>query len=252
MNFKIVMAVVMFTFTTNSHAGWLDKITNSGDKIQEKLQSVKDANTTSVKNSLSNEDIVAGLKEALKKGASYAVNNLGKPDGFMKNSRVKIPMPDKLNKVESLLRKAGKDKYADEFITTMNRAAESAVPLTLNIIKQTVTSMSIMDAKNILQGPDDAATQYLKNNSGNKLSTQISPIVKNVTSKTGVTASYKKMVDKLGMAGKYLNLKDYDIDTYITQKTVAGLFTMIAVEEKKIRDNPAARTTEILKSVFGN
>lgn len=252
MNFKIVLAIVTLAFTSNSNAGWMDKLSDSSNKIQEKLQNVKQTDTTSVKNSLSNGDIVAGLKQALNKGASYAVDNLGKTDGFMKNSDVKIPMPKTLGKVESLLRKAGKEKYADEFVTTMNRAAESAVPLTLNIIKQGITSMSIVDAKNILQGSDDAATQYLKKTGGNKLSTQILPIVKKSTSKAGVTATYKNMLSKLGFAGKYLNLDDYDIDSYVTQKTMTGLFTMIAKEEKKIRDNPIARTTDILKSVFGS
>jgi len=251
-NIKTILIITLLAITSNSNASWLDKLTSGSDKIQEKLESVKQTDTTDIKNTLSDKDIVAGLKEALNQGAGYAVNNLGKADGFLKNKDVKIPMPEKLGKAESLLRKAGKDKYADEFITTMNRAAESAVPLTINIIKQAITSMSIADAKNILQGPDDAATQYLKKTGSKQLGSQILPIVKKATSKAGVTATYKKMLSKLGMAGKYLNLDDYDIDTYITQKTMAGLFNMIAKEEKKIRDNPLARTTDILKSVFGS
>ena len=159
-------------------------------------------------------------------------------------------MPSKLAKVESLLRKAGKDKYADEFVTTMNRAAESAIPLTLDIIKQGVADMSIDDAQEILKGPDDAATQYLKKSGGEKLSTQISPIIEEATAKAGVTSLYKKMYDKLGFAGKYLNLDDYDVDSYVTKKATEGLFTMIAQEETKIRENPEERTTDILKSVF--
>ena len=256
MNKKIVLAAITLSMTANCHAGWLDKLSEGTDKVQQKIQTatetVKDSDAAaSVKSALSNEDIVAGLKQALNKGASYAVDNLGKADGFLKNNNVKIPMPKKLTKVESLLRKAGNDKYADEFITTMNRAAETAVPLTLDIIKQGVTEMSIEDAKNILQGPDDAATQYLKKSGSEKLSAQITPIVKDATAKTGVTAIYKKMYGKLGFAGKYLNLEDYNVDSYVTQKTMDGLFTMIAQEEKKIRDNPAERTTDILKSVFG-
>lgn len=252
MNFKIILSIVTLTFSLNSNAGWMDKISSSSEEIKQKLQNAKKVDTSNIKNALSNKDIVAGLKQALNKGAGYAVGNLGKTDGFMKNTDVKIPMPKKLGKAESLLRKAGKDKYADEFVTTMNRAAESAVPLTLNIIKQSITSMSFEDAKNILQGPDDAATQYLKKTGSQKLSVQILPIVKNATSKTGVTNTYKKMIGKLGFAGKYPKLDDYDIDSYITQKTMTGLFTMIAKEEKKIRDDPVARTTDILKSVFGS
>ncbi len=251
MNQRLLLTALTLAITTNSHAGWLDKLIGSTDKVQEKIEEVKNSSIASdVKNSLSNEDIVAGLKEALNKGAAYAVDNLGKTDGFLNNSAVRIPMPDKFEKVESLLRKSGNEKYADEFITTMNRAAESAVPLTLGILKKGVADMSIKDAKNILNGPDDAATQYLKKSGSEQLNEQISPIVKEATSRVGVTVVYKKMYDKLGFAGKYLNLEDYNVDTYVTQKTMSGLFTMISQEEKKIRDNPAARTSEILKSVF--
>lgn len=252
MKHKLMLVVTTLAMTGQCNAGWLSDIVDSGkEKIDSVKETVKENNNT-ISNVLSNEDITAGLKEALTKGAGYAVDHLGKADGFLKNADVKIPMPDNLNKVESILRKAGQDKYADEFITTMNRAAESAVPLTLDILKQGITGMSISDAKNILQGPDDAATQYLKKTGGEKLSAQISPIVKEATSKAGVTRVYKTMYGKLGFAGKYLKLEDYNVDNYVTQKTMDGLFTMIAQEEKKIRDNPAERTSEILKSVFGS
>ena len=250
MNLNILFIILTLSFTSNVNAGWLDKLSNSGDKLQQKLEEVK-KDSSNIQHNLSNEEIIDGLKQALNKGASYATDKLGKVGGFMDNTDVKIPMPQKLGKVERLLRKAGKDKYADDFISTMNHAAESAVPLTLNIIKQSITEMSIKDAKNILQGSDDAATQYLKKTGHKKLYAKILPIVKKATTKAGVTATYKKMYGKLGFAGKYLNLEDYNIDSYVTQKTIAGLFTMIAKEEKKIRDNPAARTTDILKTVFG-
>ena len=255
MTLKITLAAFTLLFITNSHAGWFDELLSKDDEIKQKIESAKDAvvnsdTATSVKSKLNNEDIVAGLKQALNKGATFATDKLGKTDGFLKNADVKIPMPSKLAKVESLLRKAGQDKYADEFVTTMNRAAESAVPLTLDIIKQGVTDMSIEDAKNILQGPDDAATQYLKQSGSEQLKTQITPIIKDATAKAGVTGLYKKMYGKLGFAGKYLNLEDYNVDNYVTDKTMVGLFAMIAQQEKKIRDNPAERTTDILKSVF--
>lgn len=251
MNTKIIFTIITLTMAGHCNAGWLSDIVDSGkEKIDSVKETVRENNTIS--KTLSNEDIIAGLKEALTKGAGYAVDHLGKADGFLKNADVKIPMPDNLSKVESILRKAGQDKYADEFVTTMNRAAESAVPMTLDIIKQGITGMSISDAKNILQGPDDAATQYLKKTGGEKLSAQISPIVQEATSKAGVTRVYKTMYSKLGFAGKYLKLENYNVDNYVTQKTMDGLFTMIAQEEKKIRDNPAERTTDILKSVFGS
>ena len=251
------LVALSLALSTNIHAGWFDDVFSDDSKVQEKYNDIKENVKTSttasetVKSVLSNEDITAGLKEALTEGAGYAVGSLGKADGFLSNKDVKIPMPDKLGNVEKILRKAGKDKYADEFVTTMNRAAESAVPLTLDIIKSGITNMTIDDAKNILKGEDDAATQYLKKTGGNELRAKISPIVKQATAKAGVTSVYKKMYDKMGFAGKYINLEDYNVDNYVTDKTVDGLFTMIAKEEKNIRDNPAERTTDILKSVFG-
>ena len=251
MNYKIVLSMFVFALSSSVNAGWMDDLQNSGTEIQKQLQGLDSSDTNSVASSLSNGDIVQGLKQALEKGAGYAVDSLGKSDGFLGNPAVKIPLPENLQRVESLLRQSGNDKYADEFVMTMNRAAESAVPLTLNILKKAVTSMTIDDAKNILQGPDDAATQYLKKTGGSALSAKILPIVKSATSKNGVTSTYKTMLGKLGVAGNYLNLDDYDIDSYITQETMSGLFAMIAEEEKKIRDDPAARTTDILKKVFG-
>ena len=251
MKLTTTLTIITLTISTNCMAGFFDDLLNSGkDKVDEVTTSVKESEAVS--SALSNEDIVAGLKQALTKGASYAVDHLGKADGFLKNTAVKIPMPDKLSKVESILRKAGKEKYADEFVTTMNRAAESAVPLTLDIIKQGVADMSIADAKTVLTGPDDAATQYLKKSGSDKLKSKILPIVKQATSKAGVTKVYKTMYDKLGFAGKYIDLEDYNVDNYVTNKTMQGLFLMIAEEEKKIRDNPAERTTDILRNVFGS
>lgn len=254
MHLKNILAVVTLTLSFNCFAGFFDDLLESGkDKVDQVKSSAKETGAgKTLASALSNEDIVAGLKQALNKGASYAVENLGKADGFLKNTEVKIPMPDKLSKVESILRKVGQEKYADEFVTTMNRAAESAVPLTLEIIKQGIVEMSIDDAENILTGEDDAATAYLRKTGSNKLESKILPIVKEATSKAGVTKVYKKMYDKLGFAGSYINMEDYNVDSYVTEKTMQGLFVMIAKEEKKIRDNPAERTTEILKSVFGS
>jgi len=200
---------------------------------------------------LSNDDVVAGLKEALTKGAQFAVGNLGQNGGFLDNPDVHIPMPKKLQSVEKLLRKLGKEKYADQLVSTMNQAAESAVPLTLDIIKSAVTKMSFEDAKNILSGPDNAATEYLRKVGGEEMSARIAPIVAEATEKAKVSRDYKKLFKKLGFMGSMFDPDDYDIDKYVTQKTVDGLFHMIAIEEAKIRKDPVARTTDILKKVFG-
>ncbi len=250
MNFKLALLATLCIFTTQSvSADWLDWLL---DKKDEAVEAVKSGDTSKmVEVVMSNETIANALKQALDKGADYAVAELGKKGGFLNNPNLKIPMPEKLNKVEVVLRKLGQDKYADEFVNTMNVAAEQAVPLSLNILKQGIKNMTIDDAKRILDGNDDAATQYLRRVGSDQLRNKISPIVKQATAKTGVTKVYKTMYDKMGFAGEYIKLEDYDIDRYVTNKTLDGLFVKIAQEEKKIRDNPSERTTELLRQVFG-
>ena len=200
---------------------------------------------------LSNADVVAGLKEALSKGTGAAVQLLGKEDGFLGNPKVKIPMPESLQSVEKGLRKMGQDKYADRFVETMNRAAEQAVPEAMSIFSASIKAMTFNDAMDILKGPDDAATQYFRRTSEGSLRERFQPIVEKSTDSVGVTASYKELVGKLGFMSSFVDTDKLDLDGYVTDKALDGLFTMIAVEEKKIRENPAERTTEILKKVFG-
>jgi len=246
---NIFIVSLLFIMPLTSQAGWFDWLTDKTDEIVEAVKSGDTGQILEV--ALTNDQIANGLKEALAKGADYAVAELGKDGGFINNKALKIPMPEKLKTIESILRKLGQDKYADQFVNTMNSAAEQAVPLSLNILKQGIQKMTVDDAKNILNGNDDAATQYLRRVGSDQLHREISPIVKQATAKTGITKIYKQMYDKMGFAGKYLNLEDYDIDQYVTEKTMDGLFVKIAEEEKKIRYNPKARTTEVLKSVFG-
>ncbi len=242
-----------FTFTlstaTIAHADWLDWLQNKTDEV---IDAVKSGDTSKmVEVVLSNEQIAHALKQALDKGADFAVDELGQTGGFLNNPKVRIPMPDSLQSIEKILRQVGQDEYADEFETTMNSAAEQAVPLTLNVLKQAIQNMTVDDARAILDGDVDAATQYLKRVGSDDLRRQIKPIVQDATAKAGVTKVYKTMHDKMGFAGKYINLEDYDVDRYVTDKTMEGLFVKIAEEEKKIRENPKARTTELLKQVFG-
>jgi uncharacterized protein YaaQ len=245
----LTVATALFSASA-SHAGWFDWFEDKTDEI---VDAVKTGDTSKVvEAALSNEQIADGLKQALDKGADFAVDELGKAGGFLDNPNVRIPMPESLQKVEKTLRKIGQDKYADEFEVTMNKAAEQAVPLTLNVLKQAIQQMTVADAKAILDGNDDAATQYLKRIGSDELRSRIAPIVQEATAKAGVTKVYKKMYDKMGFAGKYIDLEDYDVDRYVTDKTMDGLFVKIAEEEKKIRDNPAERTTDLLKQVFGS
>jgi len=241
-------AITLITATT-VQAGWFDWLEEKTDEV---VEAVKSGDTSKmVEVALSNEQIANALKQALDKGADFAVDELGKAGGFLNNPEVKIPMPESLQSVEKILRQVGQDKYADEFEMTMNSAAEQAVPLTLNVLKQAIQQMTVDDARAILDGEPDAATQYLKRVGSVDLRRQITPIVQDATAKTGVTKVYKTMYDKMGFAGKYINLEDYDVDRYVADKTMEGLFVKIAEEEKKIRENPKERTTELLKQVFG-
>jgi hypothetical protein len=208
---------------------------------------------------LSQEQVADGLKQALSKGVASAITNLARPDGFLANPKVKIQMPEKLATVEKTLRALKQDAYADEFVTTMNRAAEAAVPEALPIFTDALKSMTIEDAKKLVSGGDDSATQFFKGKGDKQIQEKMAPIIKAATEKAGVTASYKKLVSQFQLNnsavttlfGKNFDASSLDVDKYVTQKASDGLFKMIAEEEKRIRENPAARTTELLQKVFG-
>jgi len=205
---------------------------------------------------LSQDQVAEALKQALGKGVSSAITNLAKPGGFLANPKVKIPMPEKLQTVEKTLRAMKQDQYADEFVTTMNRAAEAAVPEALPIFTDALKTMTIEDAKKLVSGTNDSATQFFKTKGEKQIQEKMAPIVKQATEKAGVTAAYKKLLAQGGGASSYLSRLNVDpasldVDKYVTQKASDGLFKMIAEEEERIRKNPAARTTELLQKVFG-
>lgn len=236
-----------------AQAGWLDDLKKKWEEAQ---TSSSPSTTPSIGATaaavLSDEDVVRGLKEALSKGTQQAIANLGKDGGFLNNLDVRIPMPDELQKVEKLLRKLGQDKYADQFVATMNHAAEKAVPEAAALFADSISQMTLADAKSILKGPDDAATQYFRKTSEARLKERFRPIVKAATDQAGVTAAYKKLMQKAGPTAQLLGVGTTDLDTYVEGKAVDGLFKMIAAEEKRIRQDPLARTTDLLKKVFGS
>ncbi len=205
---------------------------------------------------LSSDEIAGGLKEALGKGVSQAVAALGKEDGFLKDLSVKVPMPASLQKVERTLRTLGQDKMADEFVTTMNRAAEKAVPEAAAVLGDSIKQMTVADAKAILTSTNNAATQYFRRTSETNLYERFLPIVQQATAQTGVTSAYKQMLGKASFGGfsaaTFLGQDAGDIDGYITHKTLDGLFLKIGQEEQRIRENPVARTTDLLQRVFGS
>ena len=246
---KFIPIIITLSVSGAAVAGWQDF-------LQQQVDSFQKGESTSVSgiatSALSQDDMIAGLKQALEKGVGYAVDNLGQADGFLGNADVRIPMPDKLQQLESLLRKLGQDALADEFVTTMNRAAEQAVPLTRDVLVTGVQQMTVEDARNIVSGPDDAATSYLRKTGGDELRAAIEPIVRQATEQAGVTSQYKTLFNNLGFAGSFLNPDDYDIDNYVTYKSMDGLFTMIAEQEKMIRENPVEITTYLLKRELSN
>jgi Protein of unknown function (DUF4197) len=202
--------------------------------------------------SLTQGEMYDGLKQALSKGVQQAVANLGHDGGYLNNLEVKIPMPESLKHVQQAAHAVGQDKVVDDFVATMNHAAEQAVPQAAAIFGDAITKMNVDDAKAILAGPDDAATQYFRKTSEAQLTEKMLPIVKQATEKTGVTAAYKQLMQYAGSITQFMGQKNsIDLDGYVTSKALDGLFKMVAAEEKNIRQNPVARSTDLLKKVFG-
>lgn len=200
---------------------------------------------------LSTDQVTRGLKEALGKGLEQAVGSLGKSGGFLTNLNVKIPLPERFQAVEKALRSMGQDRVADEFVTTMNQAAEQAVPAAATVFKESLQKMSVADAKKILSGSNNAATVYFRESTQTELTQKFLPIVQKATAASGATAAYKQITDKVKLAGPFVRVPELDLDGYVTEKALDGLFKQVAAEERRIRETPAARTTELLKSVFG-
>ncbi|MFV0371154.1 MAG: DUF4197 domain-containing protein [Azonexus sp.] len=200
--------------------------------------------------SITNADAGSGVREALAKGAEFAVSSLGKSNGFLGNEKVKIPLPGYLQKAESGLRMFGMGKQADQMVDTMNHAAENAVAEAMPILSDSIRKMTLQDAKAILTGGDDSVTQYFQRSSSEQLTARFLPIVKTATAKLQLAEQYNKFAGKAANMG-LIDKKDADIDNYVTQKAMDGLFLMIAEEEKKLRSNPLEAGSAILKKVFG-
>lgn len=198
---------------------------------------------------LTNADIASGLREALDKGINTQVSKLTKTDGFYKNERVKILLPPELQKVDKGLRTIGLGSLADEGLKLMNRAAEDAVKEATPIFVSAVKNITFTDAKNILLGADNSATVYLQNTTSTQLYSKFNPIIKSSFSKVGADRVWKDIITRYNSIPLVTKVNP-DLNDYVTQKALDGVFTMIAVEEKDIRNNIAARTTAALQRVF--
>ena len=199
---------------------------------------------------ISNADASAGLKTALEKGALAAINLLGRPDGFLGNAKVRIPLPGFLDDAAKLLKTLGQQKRIDELLTSMNRAAEAAVPLAKDLLVDAVKSMNVSDAKKILSGGDTSVTGFFAEKTREPLAVKFLPEVTKATEKVGLAAKYNQVASKaLGMG--LVKKEDANIQQYVTGKSLDGLYYMIGEEEKKIRQDPVGTGSVLLKKVFG-
>lgn len=241
---NLLVAVCLLSSVSVSAQGWKkwkNKAKENADKIK----------NTANKGALTNEEAAGGMKEALNKGVEKGVAQLNKKDGYFKDPQIKISMPEEAEKVEEKLRSLGQGKKVDEAIESMNRAAEDAAEGAKDIFVVAIKSMSVTDAIDIIKGDKDAATKYLNKATRNELTKKFQPVIKQSLDKVGATKHWNtvfKSYNKIPIVKKV----NPDLEEYVTEKALDGLFVQIAKEELNIRENPGARVTDLLKKVFGN
>lgn len=199
---------------------------------------------------ISSREASAALKAALENGSRAAVASLGRTDGFFGNPQVKIPLPDSLQRAERAMRRFGMGRHADELILTLNRAAEAAVPQAQQLFVDAVRTMSLQDAKGILQGGEGAATAYFRRGTEGELRKRFLPLVKQATAEVGLARQYNAYAAR-GVAFGLVRKEHANLDDYVTQKALDGLFVTLAEEEQKIRDDPVGSASGIIRKVFG-
>ncbi|HAD32779.1 MAG TPA: DUF4197 domain-containing protein [Methylophaga sp.] len=248
MKFSVMVTSALFIFflmaTSPSHADWkkfLEDFSKSGTT----------ALGTSEGTDLSSDTIANGLKEALEVGTRKAVENVSKEGGYLNNPKIHIPLPPRVQQAAGLMRQLGLNKMADDFEQSINRAAEKAAPQATSIMIDAIKSMTIDDARNILNGENDAATRFFEDRTRGKLADLFEPVIDTSLNEVGATRYYNQLNDKLSSVPVVGQELDMDLQDYVTDQALNGLFVMLAEEEQKIRDNPAARTSEILQQVFG-
>jgi RNA binding exosome subunit len=234
---SVIILLLSMLLASSAYAGLLDKVREYRDKERQS------------RNEPDTDTIVSGLKEALSIGARNGVKTVSQVDGYYGNPLIRIPMPEKIQRIEKALRKAGFNEEVDKFILSMNRAAEKAAPEALTLFVDAVKEMTIPDALKILRGNDTAATDYLKSKTFDELYRSFKPSISLSMNDVGVTRTFKEMMDKTRRI-PFLKKESVDLDHYVTSKALDGLFTVVGQEEKKIRKDPAARVTELLKTVF--
>ena len=238
---KLMLSLLSLTFIFLSANAQIDI-----NSIKDKVNKATKGNTK-----LTNQEIIYGLKEALNVGSNNATASASQLDGYYKNEIIKIPFPQEMKDVESKVRAIGFNKQVDEFVMAMNRAAETAAKEAAPIFLDAVKSMTINDGMNILKGEDDAATQYLKANTNEELYAKFKPIVAIAMQKVDVAKYWTPIASGYNKI-PFTKEVNPDLEDYITLKALDGLFYLVAQEELKIRKDPAARVTDVLKKVFGS
>jgi len=239
---SLVLIAVFFCFFISVHA--------QSDLLKSVTKAVG-GNNSNAGAGLSSDEIVSGLKEALTLGTQKSASKLSAADGFFKDAVVKVLMPPQAQKVEKTLRSVGMGSIVDDAILSMNRAAEDASKSAAPIFVDAVKKMSINDALGILRGPDTAATSYLKKTTSPQLTTAFKPVIDASLAKTDATKYWKTVFDTYNNLPTTFKKVDSDLSSYVTQKAMAGIFYYVAQEEAKIRKDPAAQATDLLKKVFG-
>ena len=233
---KIILAVSLLLFT-------------SCDVLQHVVENLPEGTGTGVSQGLSNEYIANGLRQALDKGIDLQVSKLTAKDGFFKNNLVKILLPAELQKVDSSLRKIGLSKLADEGLKVLNRAAEDAVGTATPIFVNAVKQITFADAKNILVGNNNAATQYLNGKTNDVLYQKFTPVIQNSLGKVGATKVWSNIISKYNTI-PFTQKVNPNLTDYVTNQALTGVFKMIGIEEEKIRTQLNSRTTDVLRKVF--
>ena len=271
--FRLAPLGVVLLISPPTLAGWQDYLDKAREVADTALGASSDHGASL--GDLTQEEIAGGLKEALGKGVERAVRSLGSVDGYLENARVHIPLPGQLDAIKAGLKQVGQEKLADDFEISMNRAAETAVREAAPVFGKAITAMRFEDARALLDGGDTAATEYLRRTAGDELAERMRPLVQEATDNAEVTGYYKKMVTVgkdyagglggglgggldgslggwVGKLGSMFDAENMDLDRYITDKAMEGLYEVLAEQERQIRNNPGEWTTNALRKVFGS
>lgn len=246
---RLLLLPVLLVLSAPCGAFNLGDLETKLNELQHPASPGASAPGTSGLDQFSTQDQITSLKQALEQAAQTAVRDLARQNGYLGNDRVRIPLPENLQKAERALRKIGLGKYPDELITAMNRAAEAAVPEAKSLLLGAVKNMTVADAKDILLGNDDAATQYFRRSTESALGAKFKPIVARSMQQVGLARAYDRFAGK-GVRLGLVQERDAHLDDYITRRALDGLFLMMAEQEKAIRAHPLQATGDLARKIF--